>query len=90
MPNCGKTTTAISHKFAVSCGVFPRITTSQLRGRSIQLNTTLRVVEGAQVLARLKTLSMIQNCSRNLRIEDFGWLDKGPKLVLANRKRKAG
>jgi integrase len=40
-----------------------------------------------QVLARLKTLSQVQNYSRNLRIEDFGWLSKGPKLVAQARKR---
>jgi integrase len=44
-----------------------------------------------QVLARLKTLAMVQNYSRNMRIEDFDWLDKGPKLVAAARRRqKAG
>jgi integrase len=43
-----------------------------------------------QVLARLKTLAMVQNYSRNLRIEDFGWLKSGPKLVVAKPPRKAG
>lgn len=34
-----------------------------------------------QVLARLKTLALVYNYSRNLRIEDWSWLDNGPKLV---------
>jgi integrase len=42
-----------------------------------------------QVLARLKTLALVQNYSRNLRIEDFGWLDRGPKLVVARRRRRS-
>ncbi len=42
-----------------------------------------------QVLARLKGLGMVQNYSRNLRLDDFGWLDSGPKLVTARRKRSA-
>jgi integrase len=42
-----------------------------------------------QVLARLKSLSMVQNYSRNLRIEDFDWLDKGPKLTSVRRRKKA-
>jgi integrase len=41
-----------------------------------------------QVLARLKTLAMVQNYSRNLRLDDFGWLDKGPKLT--TRRARAG
>ncbi|HYO08830.1 MAG TPA: hypothetical protein VER17_07635 [Tepidisphaeraceae bacterium] len=43
-----------------------------------------------QVLARLKTLAMVQNYSRNLRIEDFGWLNSGPKLVVAKSGKKVG
>jgi integrase len=43
--------------------------------------------ERVQVLARLKSLAMVQNYSRNLRLDDFGWLDKGPKLA-ARPKRK--
>lgn len=43
-----------------------------------------------QVLARLKTLALVQNYSRNLRIEDFGWLNRGPKLVRRQPRRKAG
>lgn len=43
-----------------------------------------------QVLARLKTLALVQNYSRNLRIEDFGWLDKGPKLATARPNKRAG
>lgn len=39
-----------------------------------------------QVLARLKTLALVQRYSRNLRIEDFGWLEQGPKLVAAPRR----
>ena len=42
-----------------------------------------------QVLARLKGLGMVNNYSRNLRLDDFGWLDKGPKLVAGRRKRSA-
>ena len=42
-----------------------------------------------QVLARLKSLSMVQNYSRNLRLDDFGWLDKGPKLVTQRHRRSA-
>jgi integrase len=40
-----------------------------------------------QVLARLKTLALVQNYSRNMRIEDFGWLNKGPKLVPPRRQK---
>jgi integrase len=43
-----------------------------------------------QVLARLKTLALVQNYSRNLRIEDFGWLNKGPKLANLRPKKRAG
>jgi integrase len=42
------------------------------------------------ILARLKSIAVLQNYSRNLRIEDFGWLDKGPRLVQPNPKKKAG
>ena len=34
-----------------------------------------------QVLARLKSISMLNNYSRNLRIEEFDWLDEGPNLM---------
>lgn len=34
-----------------------------------------------QILARLKTLALVDKYSRNLRLEEFGWLNKGPKLV---------
>ena len=40
-----------------------------------------------QILARLKTLALVQRYSRNLRIEEFGWLDKGPKLVVRTATR---
>ena len=43
-----------------------------------------------QVLARLKTLALVYNYSRNLRLDDFSWLDNGPKLVPAPTRRKAG
>jgi integrase len=43
-----------------------------------------------QILARLKTLALVQRYSRNLRIEDLGWLDKGPKLVSPRRAKRAG
>lgn len=44
-----------------------------------------------QILARLKTLALVQRYSRNLRIEDYSWLDRGPKLVVrAQRRSKAG
>jgi integrase len=42
-----------------------------------------------QVLARLKGLGMVQNYSRNLRIEDFEWLDKGPRLVSTRRRKRS-
>jgi integrase len=42
-----------------------------------------------QVLARLKGLAMVQNYSRNLRIENFGWLDKGPKLVNSSKRKQS-
>jgi integrase len=41
-----------------------------------------------QVLARLKTLALVYKYSRNLRLEDFSWLESGPKLVTA--KDEAG
>jgi hypothetical protein len=43
-----------------------------------------------QVLARLKTLALVQNYSRNFRIEDFGWLNDGPKLVDPTPQTRAG
>jgi integrase len=43
-----------------------------------------------QVLARLKTLALVYNYSRNLRIGDFGWLNQGPKLVLKGKTKRAG
>jgi integrase len=42
-----------------------------------------------QVLARLKTLALVYNYSRNLRMEDFSWLEHGPKLVSTRKRRKA-
>jgi integrase len=42
-----------------------------------------------QVLARLKTLALVQNYSRNLRLEDFGWLNRGPKLATLARSRRS-
>lgn len=42
-----------------------------------------------QVLARLKTLALVQRYSRNLRIEEFEWLNKGPKLI-PRKPRAAG
>lgn len=42
-----------------------------------------------QVLARLKTLALVANYSRNYRMEDFGWLNKGPKLVSKPRRKTA-
>ena len=38
-----------------------------------------------QVLARLKTLALVARYSRNLRLEDFGWLNRGPKLIVNAR-----
>jgi integrase len=43
-----------------------------------------------QVLARLKTLALVYRYSRNLRIEDFSRLDKGPKLVGSIEAEPAG
>jgi integrase len=40
-----------------------------------------------QVLARLRTLALIQNYSRNFVIDDFTWLNKGPKLIARRPKR---
>jgi integrase len=42
-----------------------------------------------QILAGLKTLSLVAAYSRNLRLDEFGWLNKGPKLVPMTRKRSA-
>jgi integrase len=42
-----------------------------------------------QVLARLKSLSLVDRYSRNYKIEEFGWLNKSPKLV-GTRRRRAG
>ncbi|MDZ4683985.1 MAG: tyrosine-type recombinase/integrase [Planctomycetaceae bacterium] len=42
-----------------------------------------------QLLARLSDLRMVSNYSRNMRIEDFGWLDEGPTLVPAALACKA-
>ena len=33
-----------------------------------------------QVLARLKALALVQRYSRNYKIEDFVWLNRGPSL----------
>jgi len=43
-----------------------------------------------QVLARLKTLPLVSNYSRNLRLEDFAWLNKGPKLTTTLVRKRAG
>jgi integrase len=43
-----------------------------------------------QVLARLKTLALVYNYSRNLRIEDWAWLNQGPKLVIKGKTKRAG
>lgn len=44
-----------------------------------------------QILARLKVGSVLEKYSRNLRLQDFGWLNKGPKLVnAAKAKRQKG
>ncbi len=42
-----------------------------------------------QILARLKSLHLVAKYSRNLRLADFGWLNKGPKLVPERRRRSA-
>jgi integrase len=41
-----------------------------------------------QILARLKTLGLVAKYSRNYRIADFGWLNKGPQLVTKKKARK--
>jgi hypothetical protein len=38
-----------------------------------------------QILARLKMLGLVASYSRNLRIEEFGWLNKGLKLAAEQR-----
>lgn len=43
-----------------------------------------------QILARLKTLALVAKYSRNLRLEEFGWLNKGPKLVGHPTSRRKG
>jgi hypothetical protein len=48
-----------------------------------------RTPKEVQVLARLKGLSMVQNYSRNFRLEDFDWLDKGPVLVPKSKRRRS-
>jgi hypothetical protein len=42
-----------------------------------------------QVLARQKGLAMMQNYLRNLQIKDFGWLDKGPRLVRCSKRKRS-
>lgn len=41
-----------------------------------------------QILARLKTLALVATYSRNMRLEDFTWLDNGPKLAPARKRAK--
>ena len=43
-----------------------------------------------QVLARLKTSAMVDRYSRNYRLHNYGWLNKGPKLVSPSRKKRVG
>lgn len=43
-----------------------------------------------QVLARLKTLALVAAYSRNMRIEDFSWLNNGPKLSTPETGKAAG
>ena len=51
------------------------------------LTVDRRSPKEVQVLARLKTLALVQNYSRNFRIEDWDWLNKGPTLVDPQRKQ---
>jgi hypothetical protein len=32
---------------------------------------------------------MVQNYSRNMGIEDFGYLDRGPKLIPSSRRKRS-
>ncbi|HEX8911944.1 MAG TPA: site-specific integrase [Humisphaera sp.] len=41
-----------------------------------------------QVLARLKTLALVAAYSRNMRLEDFSWLNKGPSLMPTRKRAK--
>jgi integrase len=43
-----------------------------------------------QVLARLKSLPLVDRYSRNYKIEEFGWLNKSPKLVPEKKRLRAG
>jgi integrase len=43
-----------------------------------------------QHLARLRSLPMVQNYSRNFNMENFSWLNRGPTLVAHRKRRKAG
>lgn len=38
-----------------------------------------------QVLARLKTLSMLDKYTRNYHLQEFGWIDEGPRLTTGAR-----
>lgn len=42
-----------------------------------------------QILARLKTLALVATYSRNMRLEDYGWLDKGPRLATRSKKKRS-
>lgn len=41
-----------------------------------------------QILARLKVLALVAAYNRNMRMEDFSWLNSGPKLVAQPPTRK--
>jgi integrase len=42
-----------------------------------------------QILARLKTLALVAAYSRNMRLEDFSWLNKGPMLMPQPKRKKS-
>ena len=43
-----------------------------------------------QILARLKTLALVAKYSRNHRLQEFGWLNKGPSLNTNGRRKRVG
>src|SRR4029077_16770630 len=59
----------------------PEIATGRPRLRGLCATSFPLLQHRSMLEARLKTLPLFGDYSRSLRIEDFGWLNRGPKLV---------
>jgi integrase len=51
------------------------------------LTVDRRTPKEVQVLARLKSISMLDKYTRNFKLEDFRWLNRGPNLMPVNPRR---